>query len=110
MTLKTGLLHEKKCNYVSTITAHIISNIIALYDISISNKNLDRAVKIGITFMHIFEANWPEGFLNPITKQIVTFTWVGKPLKLCTETVYDPAVIIHGWVLGPQSKSQTYQY
>ena len=43
--------------------------------------------------MHIFEANWPEGFLDPITEQIVTITWVGKPLKLGTETVYDPAVI-----------------
>ena len=52
--------------------------------------------------MHIFEANWPEGFLNPITKQIVTFTWVGKQLKFGTETVYDPAVIIYGRVLGLQ--------
>ena len=38
--------------------------------------------------MHIFEANWPEGFLDPITKQILTFTWVGKPLKLGTEIIY----------------------
>ena len=58
----------------------IASNIISLHD-----KNLDRAVEIGITFMHIFEANWPEGFLDPINKQIVTFTWVGKLLKLGTE-------------------------
>ena len=62
---------------------HITSNIISLHD-----KNLNKAVEIGITFIHIFEANWPEGFLDPITKQIVTFTWVGKPLKLGTETVY----------------------
>ena len=63
-----------------------------------------------MTFMHIFEANWPEGFLTPITKQIVTFTWVGKPLKLGTEMVYEPEIIIYGQVLGLQSKSQTYQY
>ena len=43
--------------------------------------------------MHIFEAYWPEGFLDRITKQIVTFTWVGKPLKLGTGTVYDPEII-----------------
>ena len=79
MTLKTGFLHEKKCT---------TSNIISLHD-----KNLDRAIEIGITFMYIFEANWSEGFRDPITKQIVTFTWVGKPLKLGTEMVYDPAVI-----------------
>ena len=52
--------------------------------------------------MHIFEANWPEGFLTPITKQIVTLTWVGKRLKFGTETVYDPAVIIYGRVLELQ--------
>ena len=63
------------------------SNIISLHD-----KNY-RAIEIGITFMYIFEANWSEGFRDPITKQIVTFTWVGKPLKLGTEMVYDPAVI-----------------
>ena len=97
MTLKTGLLHEKKSTMFRPITAHIISNIISSYD-----KNLDRAVEIWITFMHTFEANWPEGFLNPITKQIVTFTWVGKPLKLGTGTVYDPAVIIYERVRGIQ--------
>ena len=43
--------------------------------------------------MQTFKANWPEGFLDSITKQIITFAWVGKPLKLGTETVYDPAVI-----------------
>ena len=80
---------------------HITSNMISLHD-----KNLDRAVEIGITFMHIFEANWPEGFLDPITKQIVTCTWVGKPLKLGTETVYDPAVI-YGRVLGLQSRPRS---
>ena len=42
--------------------------------ISIHDKNLDRAIEIGITFMYIFEANWSEGFRDPITKQIVTFT------------------------------------
>ena len=60
MTLKTGFLHEKNAPPV-----------------------------IGITFMYIFEANWSEGFRDPITKQIVTFTWVGKPLKLGTEMVYN---------------------
>ena len=97
MTLKTGLFHEKNSTMFRPITAHIISNIISLYD-----KNLDRAVEICITFMHTFEANWPEGFLNPITKQIVTFTWVEKPLKLGTGTVYDPAVIIYERVRGIQ--------
>ena len=32
---------------------HITSNIISLHD-----KNLNRAVEIGITFIHIFEANY----------------------------------------------------
>ena len=70
MILKTGLHHEKmhKCMF-RPITAHITSNIIALHD-----KNLGRTVDIGILIMHTFEANWPEGFLDPITKQIVTFT------------------------------------
>ena len=45
--------------------------------------------------MYIFEANWSE---DPITKQIVTFTWVGKLLKLGIKMVYDPAVI-YGRVL-----------
>ena len=88
MTLKTGFLHEKKCT---------TSNKIPLND-----KNFDRAIEIGITFMYIFEAKWFEGFRDPITKQIVTFTWVGKPLKLGTEMVYDPAVI-YGRVLELQS-------
>ena len=56
-----------------SITSHITSNIISLHDL-----NLDRA-------------NWLEGFLDPITKQIITFARVGKPLKLGTEMVYDPA-------------------
>ena len=51
--------------------------------------------------MYIFEANWSEGFRDPITKQIVTFTWVGNPLKLGTEMVYDPAVI-YGFI-SPRS-------
>ena len=49
---------------------------------------MDRAVEIRITFMQTFKANLPEGFLDSITKQIITFAWVGKPLKLGTETVY----------------------
>ena len=56
--------------------------------------------------MHIFEAYWPEGFLDRITKQIVTFTWVGKPLKLGTETVYDPE-IIYRRLLGHQSRPRS---
>ena len=43
--------------------------------------------------MYIIEVNWSEGFRDQITKQIVTFTWAGKPLKLGTEIMYDPAVI-----------------
>ena len=71
--------------------------------ISLHDKNLDGTVLIGITFMHIFEANWPEGFLDSITKQIVTFTWVGNPLKIIgTETAYD-SEIIYGRVVGLQS-------
>ena len=60
MTLKTGFLHEKKCT---------TSNIISLRD-----KNLDRAIEIGIPCMYIFEANWSEGFRDPITKKTVE-TW-----------------------------------
>ena len=92
MTRKNGFLHEKKCT---------TSNIISLHD-----KNLDRAIEIGITFMYIFEANWSEGFLGPITKQIVTFTWVGRPLKLGTEMVYDPAVI-YGRVIELQLRPRS---
>ena len=68
------------------------SNIISLHD-----KNLDRGIEIRITFMYIFEANWSEGFRDSITKQIVIIR-VGKPLKLGTEMVYDPAGI-YGRVL-----------
>ena len=78
------------------ITAHITSNIISLHD-----KNLDRAVEIGIAFMHIFEANWPECFLDRITKQLV-----GKLLKFGTETVYDPE-LIYRRVLGLQSRPRS---
>ena len=84
------------------ITAHITSNIISLHD-----KNLDGAIEIGITFMHILEDNWSEGLLDPITNPTVTSTWVGKPLKLGTEAVYDPAVT-YGRFLGLQSSQ--YQY
>ena len=80
-----------------SITSHITSSIISLHDL-----NLDRAVEIGITFMQTFnKTKWPEGFLDPITKQIIILAWVGKPLKLGTETVYDPAVI-YGRFLGIQ--------
>ena len=77
------------------------SNIISLHD-----KNLDRAIEIGITLMYMFEANWSGGFRDPITKQIVTFNWVGKPLKHGTEMVYDPAVI-YGRVLELQSSPRS---
>ena len=43
---------------------------------------------------------------NPITKQIVTVTWVGKPLTLGTEKVYNPAVI-YGRVLGLHSRPRS---
>ena len=56
--------------------------------------------------MYIYEANWSEGFLDPISKLIVTFSWVGKPLKLGTEMVYDPAVI-YGRVLELQSSPRS---
>ena len=90
-------LRKKTAIMFPSITSHITSNIISLHD-----ANLDRAVEIGITFMQTFKANRPEGFLDPITKQIITFAWVGKLLKLGTETLYDPAVI-YGRVLGIQS-------
>ena len=51
--------------------------------------------------MHIFEANWPECYLDRITKQLV-----GKPLKLGTETMYD-LEIIYGRVLGLQSRPRS---
>ena len=92
MTLKTGFLPEKKCT---------TSNIISLFD-----KNLNRAIEIGITFMYIFEANWSEGFRDSITKQIVIISWVRKPLKLGTEMVYAPAVI-YGRVLELQSNPRS---
>ena len=38
MTLKTGLLHEKNATMFRPITAHIISNIKSLYDISLYVK------------------------------------------------------------------------
>ena len=53
--------------------------------------------------MQTFEANLPEGSLDPITEQIIIFALVGKPLKLCTETVYDTATI-HERFLGLQSR------
>ena len=40
----TGFLHEKNASPVIIISLH--------------DKNLDRAIEIGITFMYIFEANW----------------------------------------------------
>ena len=66
---KDRFASQKKATMFPPITAHIISNIISLHV-----KNLDRVVEIGIPFMHIFEANWPEGFLDLFTKLIVTFT------------------------------------
>ena len=66
MPLKTGLPHAKYAAVSPVKMQHITSNIISLHD-----KNLDKAVEIGITFMHIFEANWPDGFLDPITKHIL---------------------------------------
>ena len=54
----------------------------------------------------IFKASWSEGFRDPITKQIVTFAWVGKPMILGTEMVYDPAVI-YGRVLELQSSPRS---
>ena len=56
--------------------------------------------------MYIFEADWSEGLCDPITKQIVTFTWVEKPLKLGTEMVYDPAIIC-GRILELQSSPRS---
>ena len=56
--------------------------------------------------MYIFKANWSEGFRDPITKQIVTFAWVGNPMILGTEMVYDPAVI-YGRVLELQSSPRS---
>ena len=69
-------LWKKTAIMFRSITSHINSNIISLHDL-----NLDRAVEIGIPFIQTFKANWPEGFLDPITKQIITFASVGKPLK-----------------------------
>ena len=61
-------LGKKTAIMFRSITSHITINIISLHDLS-----LDRAVKIGITFMQTFKANWPECFLDPITKLIITF-------------------------------------
>ena len=62
---------RKKCTTSNTISLH--------------DKNLNRAIEIGITFMYIFEANWSEGFRDSITKQIVIISWVWKTV----ETVYE---------------------
>ena len=56
---KDRFASQKNAAMFPSITAHITSNIIALHD-----KNLDGAVEIGITFMHVFEANWPEGVFS----------------------------------------------
>ena len=43
---------RKKCTTSNTIS-------LGLHD-----KNLNRAIEIGIAFMYIFEANWSEGFMG----------------------------------------------
>ena len=93
--ISTRILDDSKDRFSSRKKC-TTSNIISLHD-----KNLDRAIEIGITFMYIFEANWSDGFRDSITKQIAIISWVGKPLKVGTEMVYDPAVI-HGRVLELQ--------
>ena len=57
------------------------------------NVNVDKALDIGTRQLTQFEASWPEGFYNSLSKQVVTFSTKKKRLTIGESAVVDQEAI-----------------
>ena len=57
------------------------------------NVNVDKALDIGTRQLTQFEASWPEGFYNSLSKQVVTFSTKKKRLTIGVSAVVDQEAI-----------------
>ena len=63
---------------------------------------MDQSFTIGEQQQQEYEASWPEGFNNPLTKKVVTMSALKKHIKVGQIPVYD-TTLIYSRVLGLQS-------
>ena len=57
------------------------------------NVNVDRALEIGREQLKQFEASWPDGFYNTLSKQVVTFVERKKHLSVGESAIVDQEAI-----------------
>ena len=57
------------------------------------NVNADKALEVGSEQLMQFEASWPEGFYNTLSKQVVAFTEKKKRLSVGENAVVDQEAI-----------------
>ena len=64
------------------------------------NVNVDRALEIGREQLKQFEASWPDGFYNTLSKQVVTFAERKKRLSVGESAIVDQEAIYYARVIG----------
>ena len=65
------------------------------------NVNVDRALEVGREHLKQFEASWPDGFYNTLSKQFVTFAERTKRLSVGESAIVDQeAIILYARVIG----------
>ena len=65
------------------------------------NVNVDSALAVGREQLKQFEASWPDGFCNTLSKQVVTFVERKKRLSVGESSIVDQeAIILYARVLG----------
>ena len=57
------------------------------------NVNVDRALEVGREQLKQFEASWPDGFYNTLSKQVVTFAERKKRLYVGESAIVDQEAI-----------------
>ena len=66
---------------------------ISIGQIAQPNFNVDRALEIGREQLKQFEASWPDGFYNTLSKQVVTFAERKKRLSVGESAIVDQEAI-----------------
>ena len=64
------------------------------------NVNIDRALEVGREQLKQFEASWPDGFYNTLSKQVVTFAERTKRLSVGESAIVDREAIYYARVIG----------
>lgn len=100
-------------NYINPLdpNSHVNGSLLNIVTgkIATPDVNVDQAVEIGTNMLIEFEDSWPEGFVAPISKKIVTLAEKKKSLNVAGQEVMDPDAI-YNRALGLLASDRDFEF